>query len=297
MPDPRIRRPKHGASHGRRPGTGAPERLAAAEAASAEAEAEAEAAASVAESAVADADADAAGPDAAADMTADAAAEAVAAAADTTPDAAANPEAAAADDGAGWFREAPLDEGAPAPGDLPEPEPDVEPESRPEFETVVRERDRPVVTSLPVPVSAVAPRRGHRLRGLLLGVATIVVVAAVGFVAGLLLPTFVPGPGIAVGSPSPGASASPSPTLSAPPTEEPSSPATAVPTPATTPTPAVTPAPTATIYVVKAGDQLARIAAKYGVTVAAIQEANNIKDPNLIRVGQKLVIPPPTPAP
>ena len=47
----------------------------------------------------------------------------------------------------------------------------------------------------------------------------------------------------------------------------------------------------------KAGDQLARIAAKYGVTVAAIQKANGIKDPNLIKVGQKLIIPLPTATP
>jgi len=52
-----------------------------------------------------------------------------------------------------------------------------------------------------------------------------------------------------------------------------------------------------TWYVVKSGDQLSRIAKKYGVTVAAIQAANNIKDPNLIRVGQKLIIPLPVASP
>jgi len=31
--------------------------------------------------------------------------------------------------------------------------------------------------------------------------------------------------------------------------------------------------------------------------VVAIQKANNIKDPNLIRVGQKLIIPLPTKSP
>jgi LysM repeat protein len=314
MPDPRIRRPKHGATHGRRPGAGAPEKLAAAEAASAEAEAEAEAAASVAEAAIdaepvaeavmASAEAEAAASVAEAAIDAEPVAEAEAvpgAAPDAAPEAItpAAAETAAAGDAAGWFRETPLDESAPPSEDLSPPEPDLEPGPEPEpgLETIVRERDRPIVTSLPGPVPPVAPQRGRRLRGLLLGAATIVAVAAVGFVAGLLLPTFVPGPGIAVGSPSPGTSASASPTLSEPPSAEPSVAPSATPTPKPTPRP--TPAPTQVVYVVKSGDQLARIAAKYGVTVAAIQEANGIKDPNLIRVGQKLIIPLPqvTPAP
>ena len=48
---------------------------------------------------------------------------------------------------------------------------------------------------------------------------------------------------------------------------------------------------------VKRGDLLSRIASTYGVTVAAIQEANNIENPNLIRVGQKLIIPLPVASP
>ena len=69
----------------------------------------------------------------------------------------------------------------------------------------------------------------------------------------------------------------------------------AAPTP--TATPVATPAPTPVVYVVKAGDQLDRDRGEYGVTVAAIQEANGITDPNRIFVGQKLKIPPkPTPA-
>jgi LysM repeat protein len=49
--------------------------------------------------------------------------------------------------------------------------------------------------------------------------------------------------------------------------------------------------------VVKSGDQLSRIATTFGVTVAAIQAANNIENPNLIRVGQKLIIPLPVVSP
>ena len=44
-------------------------------------------------------------------------------------------------------------------------------------------------------------------------------------------------------------------------------------------------------YTVKAGDTLSSIAVKFGTTVAKIASANNIKNVNLISVGQVLVIP------
>jgi murein DD-endopeptidase MepM/ murein hydrolase activator NlpD len=44
-------------------------------------------------------------------------------------------------------------------------------------------------------------------------------------------------------------------------------------------------------HVVVAGENLAIIARKYGVSVAALMAANNIKDGDVIRVGQELVIP------
>lgn len=44
-------------------------------------------------------------------------------------------------------------------------------------------------------------------------------------------------------------------------------------------------------YVVKSGDTLAKIGARYGVAYQAIAERNNIANPHLILVGQKLVIP------
>lgn len=44
-------------------------------------------------------------------------------------------------------------------------------------------------------------------------------------------------------------------------------------------------------YVVQRGDTLTKIAAKYGTTVDAIVKANNLKNPSLISVGQKLTIP------
>jgi LysM repeat protein len=45
-----------------------------------------------------------------------------------------------------------------------------------------------------------------------------------------------------------------------------------------------------TVYTVKAGDTLSKIAKKYNTTVNKLVADNNIKNPNLIYVGQKLVI-------
>ena len=70
--------------------------------------------------------------------------------------------------------------------------------------------------------------------------------------------------------------------------------ATATPAPFTpppTPTPTSTPAPT--IYTVLTGDTLGRIATQFGISVAALQEENNILDPRTLQPGQQLVIPPP----
>ena len=105
-------------------------------------------------------------------------------------------------------------------------------------------------------------------------------------------------------SPSPTASASPTPTTELTPSVTPSPSSTSSPTPVPTssptpvptpsPTPVVTPAPTPppqTTYTVVAGDTLALIADRFGTTVAALQAANGIDDPNTINVGQVLIIP------
>jgi LysM repeat protein len=72
------------------------------------------------------------------------------------------------------------------------------------------------------------------------------------------------------------------------------------PPPGPTPTPGPQPPPPAT-YVVQPGDTLSAIARRFNTTVAALVQANNIWNPNLIYVGQVLVIPggttPPTPVP
>lgn len=48
---------------------------------------------------------------------------------------------------------------------------------------------------------------------------------------------------------------------------------------------------TSTSYRVMSGDSLARIARAHGVTVAALIQANNLANPDLIRIGQELLIP------
>ncbi len=73
--------------------------------------------------------------------------------------------------------------------------------------------------------------------------------------------------------------AAPSPARPAPPTS--------IPTPAP---PVATPRRT---HVVHSGETLVSIAARFGVTPQSIRRLNHIKDPNLIHVGQRLVIPAP----
>ena len=46
------------------------------------------------------------------------------------------------------------------------------------------------------------------------------------------------------------------------------------------------------VYTVDSGDVLSGIAIRFGVTVAQIQSWNNIKNPNVISIGQKLTIYP-----
>ncbi len=50
----------------------------------------------------------------------------------------------------------------------------------------------------------------------------------------------------------------------------------------------------ATTYTMRKGDNLSTVAQRYGVSVSDIIKANNIKNPNKVYVGTKLVIPPKT---
>lgn len=78
-------------------------------------------------------------------------------------------------------------------------------------------------------------------------------------------------------------------------------PATPIP-PGPTPTPGPppptpVPPPAGQTYIVQPGDNLTRIAAMYNTTVQALVQANNIVNPNLIYVGQVLIIPGAGPVP
>lgn len=148
-----------------------------------------------------------------------------------------------------------------------------------------------------------------------------------------LVETYTPRPATATytPTPSPTASRTPTPTLTPIPTSTPIATNTAPPTStstqapptatrqtggtspsatiSSTPEPTIaataTPVPPSTqSYTVKLGDTLSEIAARFGVSVTALAEANGITDPTLIRPGQVLVIPvpgttplPPTPTP
>ena len=69
----------------------------------------------------------------------------------------------------------------------------------------------------------------------------------------------------------------------------PPAPSTVAPAPTTTV--AATTAATAASYVVQPGDTLSVIAERFGVSIAALSEANGITDVNTIRPGQELNIP------
>lgn len=62
--------------------------------------------------------------------------------------------------------------------------------------------------------------------------------------------------------------------------------------PGPTPTPTATPPPTTgnTTYIVRAGDTLGKIAIQFGTSIQALMTANNLGNPNLIYVGQVLII-------
>jgi LysM repeat protein len=151
----------------------------------------------------------------------------------------------------------------------------------------------------PLPEDAAArPRRRSPLVSLLVGLLILVVVGAGGFAIGMLLPLLIPLPAGSISTVSPAPSAGPTAAPSAGSSGTPgpasggASPSAGAPAP---PSPSVAPTPGATplVYVVQRGDQLGRIAQSFGVTLQALQAANGITNPNLIVIGQKLVIPSP----
>lgn len=65
----------------------------------------------------------------------------------------------------------------------------------------------------------------------------------------------------------------------------------AVPAPTPTPTPAPVPAPATTTYRVQRGDTLGSIASRARTSIASLVALNDIKNPNLVRIGQVLSLP------
>ncbi|WP_291382497.1 lytic transglycosylase domain-containing protein [Demequina sp.] len=53
---------------------------------------------------------------------------------------------------------------------------------------------------------------------------------------------------------------------------------------------------TTSAYIVRAGDTMAAIARRYGTTVSALAQTNNIANPSLIRIGQAITVPGGTPS-
>lgn len=134
------------------------------------------------------------------------------------------------------------------------------------------------------------------------GVVVVGAVAALGIAGGAMAATGMLDPAGVSAEPTllDATTASPAPTERPTPSPVPSPEATEIPTatpvPTTAPTPLPTAAPTAVptpqrTYTVQSGDTLAVIAQQFGVSVAAIQAANGIEDPNEIVIGDVLVIP------
>lgn len=142
---------------------------------------------------------------------------------------------------------------------------------------------------------ALSERRRSRWLGAALGMVAVAAVA-VGLVVGLGPKRLALGLGRAAPSEP---TLAPTSTVASLPTSVPisatvvSPTATATQAPSETPTgtPTVEPTPAPLKHVVVAGENLAIIARKYGVSVAALMAANNIKDGDVIRVGQELIIP------
>jgi LysM repeat protein len=62
-------------------------------------------------------------------------------------------------------------------------------------------------------------------------------------------------------------------------------------TPAPTATPTISPTPI--LHTIASGESLLTVAGQFGVSVAALQDANGILDPRFLQVGQQLIIPRP----
>lgn len=95
------------------------------------------------------------------------------------------------------------------------------------------------------------------------------------------IPTITRTPSLEAATPTPSTAAETTPTVALTPTP--------ISTPA--PTPAPTAAPGEQIHIVQPGENLFRIALRYGIMVEAMAAANGILNVNLVYPGQELLIP------
>lgn len=117
----------------------------------------------------------------------------------------------------------------------------------------------------------------------------VVLVALVALTAlAAILPRTAEQPAVATATPRAVATETPSP--SPRPTRTPSPTATMTPSPTFTPLPPI-------IHVVAKGESAGIIARQYGVSERAVLEANGLQPDSIIRIGQELIIPRPTPTP
>lgn len=149
-----------------------------------------------------------------------------------------------------------------------------------------------------LPAGRTGPRSRRRLTRLVIIVLALVVTVLLGLLLGVGLARLSSSASVtqAVGG---GASESPTATVVS--TAAPTLDATTSPSRAPRPTPsppipspsrAGQPSPSGpVVHVVQSGENLTLIAEQYGVTVAALKASNDLADPNLIFVGQRLVIP------
>ena len=142
-------------------------------------------------------------------------------------------------------------------------------------------------------VAAVLDRRRWPAIPAVILVTTLFVLALSGFRAGVpTSPVATASPGLAAATSAPTSRATQPPAATAEPAAT-SAPET-VPPPTAKPTKApATPKPVASFrtYTVKSGDTLSAIASRFGTTVAAIADLNDIADRNTLRIGQVLRIP------
>lgn len=123
------------------------------------------------------------------------------------------------------------------------------------------------------------------------GVFVMLVAVAAGLATAYVVATFraAPPPQSALVTPRPIPTPTPTPSPSPEPTPSP----TVEPTVSPTVEPSPTPGPSPLVHIVSRGESLSTIATRYGTTIEAIIELNQLANPNLIVPNQRLLIPPP----